>query len=151
MASNRLLVVVVVLVIAIGAGTGFLMYRRHSGPVPFTITFKDAKQLRPGQFVVYKGVRVGDVRSVELNSAGTIDVAVVIDAEHRAQICQQATFRIEKPTIFDLSGEHQVTVSDNGGTCTPVVRSSIVQGSEGILDDMVTRGKQMIQSALPAR
>jgi hypothetical protein len=150
MNSNRLLVVVVILVVGIGGATGFLMYRRHSGPLPFTITFKDAKQLRPGQFVVYKGVRIGVVKSVELDSAGKIDVAVVIDAEHRAQICQQATFRIEKPSLLDLSGEHQVTMSDNSGTCIAVARSSIVQGSEGVFDDLVTRGKAMIQSAVPA-
>jgi hypothetical protein len=145
MKSTRLVIAIISLVVVIGGGAAFMMYRNHYGPLAFTLTFKDAKQLRPGQFVIYKGVRVGEVKNVQLNNAGMIEVAVVLDSDHRMQVCAESTFRIEKPSLLDLSGEHQVTVSDNEATCTPIVRGSVLQGSEGMFDDLVKRGKALVQ------
>lgn len=145
MNSSRFVIAVLSVIIVIGVVAGFVMYRNHAGPLEFTVTFKDARQLRPGQFVVYKGVRVGEVKSVELNKAGLIEVNLLIDSAHRTQICREATFRIEKPSLLDLSGEHQVTASDGDGHCTEISRNAVLQGSEGLFDDAISKGKQLIQ------
>lgn len=137
--------IAVVIVLGVVAGGALLLYRHHNGPLAFTLMFKDAKQLRAGQFVVYRGVRIGEVKSVGLDGPDNVRVQVQIEQEHAKLVYQEAVFKIEKPKLFDLSGEMQVTVSDSGSTHTPITEDAVIRGQEGFFDELVKRGKEMLQ------
>jgi phospholipid/cholesterol/gamma-HCH transport system substrate-binding protein len=65
-----------------------LFKSRHA----FTITFADAPGLGPGSPVRRAGVRIGEVQSVELDDAGTVSVAILIDSRY-------AVRRNDRPTL----------------------------------------------------
>lgn len=136
--------IVVLIVLGVVAGGSFFLYRNHYGPLNFTLMFKDAKQLRPGQFVVYRGVRIGAVKSVDLDGPDNVRVRVEIEQEHAKLVYQEAVFKIEKPKLLDISGEMQVTVSDSGSTHTPITEGAVLRGQEGFFDELVKRGKEML-------
>ena len=142
---NSLAWIVVVIVLGVVASGGLLLYRHHYGPLGFTLMFKDAKQLRPGQFVVYNGVRIGEVKSVDLEGPEDVRVRVEIEAKHAKVVYQEASFKIEQPKIIDVSGEMQVTVSDSGSTHTPITQDAVIRGQEGFFDELLKRGKQLLQ------
>jgi hypothetical protein len=137
--------IVVVALIAVVAGGSFFLFHKQYGPLNFTLMFKDAKQLRPGQFVVYRGVRIGEVKSVELDGPDNVRVRVQIEHQHAKLVYQEAVFKIEKPKFIDISGEMQVTVSDSGSTHTPITEDSVLRGQEGFFDELVKRGKELLQ------
>ena len=115
----------------------------------FTLTFKDAKNLQPGQFLVYKGIRVGEVKAVELDAGGGVKVNVEVDHEHRAVVYREASFTIEKPNgLTDLSGERQITMEDSGSSRTPVLQGDVLKGSEGLLDRITGTVKDVTTSAV---
>lgn len=105
-------------------------------PLEFTITWGDADGLAPGQLLVYNGVRIGEVRSVELGDAGRVEVGVRIDPEHRHRVYREAEYLIEKPGgLTDISGERRITMKDRSSeTKTPVDPGDIVEGTGGWVD-----------------
>jgi hypothetical protein len=146
--QNRkvLLAVAVVLLVTLVFG-GACQFRGQSGDLHFTLIFKDAKQLRPGQFLVYKGMRIGKVQNVDLDPSGSVRVQIQVSSKYRDLVHQEAAFVIEKPTIADISGEHQVTMSDSVSKGTPIVEGSVLQGSEGWLSDLAGNAKDAIARA----
>ena len=116
-------------------------------PVEFAIKFNDANGLRTGQFVVYKGLRIGEVTNVSLER-DTVFAAVRIATEHKEMVYREAKFSIDKPGGFtDMSGERQITMDDRGSTKTPVVQGDFVDGYNGFFDDMASKAKSFAQSA----
>lgn len=128
-------------------GTLYVVHQRTNGPLEFTITFKDAKQLRAGQFVVYNGVRIGEVRSVDL-VAGRVEVQVGVDSKYRDSVYQEALYTIERPSFTDITGERQITVSDAGRSRTPVQRASVIQGNESTLPIVIERARRAVGGAV---
>jgi len=118
-------------------------------PLHFVLTFKDANGLRPGQFLVYKGVRIGEVMAVDL-AGERVKVNVTIDESHRMQVYKEATFKIETLTLINPTGEHQVVMSDSGDVRTPVEEATVITGSEGWLSDAKDKVKQTATSAAHA-
>jgi hypothetical protein len=105
-------------------------------PLDFTLTFKDAAGLGPGQNVSYRGIAIGKVRTIALEPNGPVRVEVRIEPRYTNVVYREASFRIEKPGgVTDLSGERQVTVRDQGGARTPIRNGEIVAGSDGVLSD----------------
>lgn len=139
-----------VILIAAGAlliagGVGLLswtMFTRYRD-LEFTIRFDDAKQLKPGQPIVYQGVRIGEVADVTLDGA-QVSVAVSINSEYSSRVYQEAIFEIEAPSV--ISAERQVTVHDRSGSRTPILQGSIVQGTEGFFIDVLKKARTAVES-----
>ena len=110
--------------------------RKAPPPLEFTVTFKNAKSVAPGQFLVYNGVRIGEVREVKLGDTGRVHVRILVDPEHEKRVYREAEFVVEKPAGWmDLSGEKQLTMNDrSAGTKTPMAPGDIVAGTDGMWD-----------------
>ncbi len=123
--------------------------RQEEGPTElhFTLTFKDAQQLRPGQFFLYKGVRIGQATSVTLDGSGVVKVSMTVDETHREQVYREATFTIEKLSLLNPSGEHQIVMTDGGDTHTPIEEGAVIAGSEGWLSDAAEKAGQLVNTA----
>ncbi len=143
---NRTMLYVIsgVIVIALVAGGVFLY--RQKGPLSFTLVFEDGKQIQTGQFLIYKGVRIGEVKSVDLKD-NQARVIVEVYAAHRQVAYQEAAFRIEQRDL--ISGEHQITMEDIGSVRTPIVQNSVLRGSEGRIDTLIRQGKELFRSLMP--
>ena len=113
------------------------------------LTFKDANGLRPGQFVIYKGVRIGEVTAVDLQDS-LVRVNIVVNEKYRDQIYQEATFTIEKLSAINPTGEHQVLMSDKGNVRTPVMEGSVLVGTEGWFAQVAGALKDAATSAADA-
>lgn len=104
----------------------------------FTITYREARGLRPEQPIVYKGLVVGKVRAVDLEPGGTVLVRCRIDPQYRAALYREARFSIEKTGGFlDTSGDRQIVVTDAGSVRTPLQPDDVLAGSEGFLDHLL--------------
>ena len=115
----------------------------------FVLTFKDANGLRPGQFVIYRGVRIGEVTAVDLKDS-MVRVNIIVNEKYRDQIYQEATFTIEKLSVINPTGEHQVTMSDKGNVRTPVMEGSVLAGTEGWFDRVAGSLRDAATSAADA-
>lgn len=101
----------------------------------FTLLFDDAKGLRPGQPVVFKGVYIGEVTSIAIDPSG-VRIGVRIYARHRGAVYREARFFIEKAR--GRGGEMQITVEDQGTSRTPIQVAEVLRGDE----DFLTRTKK---------
>ncbi|MEE8586586.1 MAG: MCE family protein [Acidobacteriota bacterium] len=104
----------------------------------FTITFEEADNLQPGHLVVYKGVQIGRVVSVDLDPGGRIRVDVEIESDRRELVYQEACFRIHKP-FLDTTGKRHIEMEDTNGTRTAIQPGGIVEGADNWLE-CVLRG-----------
>ncbi len=118
----------------------------------FTLVFKDANGLRTGQFVTYKGVRVGEVTSVAFDPEGKVRVGVRIEPDHAKMVYREAKFSIEKTSgAVDVTGERRVQVTDRGDARSPVQRGDVLQGSDGFVSEFaesVGKASRTISSAM---
>lgn len=150
MSSGRqkfVLIVLIAVVAAAGLGiVGWKFMKRHEA-LEFTLLFDDAKTLHPGQFVIYNGVRIGEVTSVELGDDRKVAVAVSIQPEHRAKVYQEAVFVIERPSFTDISGERQITMKDTSGAHTTIQQGAMINGSNTLWDEMTKRAKGILSNA----
>lgn len=142
--------VVVLAALAIGAVGifGWGMFMRHRS-LAFTVVFDNAKGLRPGQFVIYNGVRIGEVVSVDLGTDNKVHVAVTIDPNHEQTVYREAIFKIESPRIINVNGEMQLTMSDGNGGHSPIQRGDVLVGTNGFLDELMKRGRNAFDSMVP--
>jgi ABC-type transporter Mla subunit MlaD len=115
----------------------------------FTLTFKDAQDLRPGQFVLYRGGRIGKVDAVDVDASG-VKVNVTIDEAHRALVYKEANFTIEKLSMINPTGEHKVVMTDRGDVKTPVEEGTVIAGSEGWVTTVTDSVKDAANSAANA-
>jgi hypothetical protein len=111
----------------------------------FTIVFDEAQNLKTGQAVTYKDIRIGKVTSVDLGSSGNVKVKVSIQPKYRDQIYKEAWFSVEKPGgMLDLSGERVVAVEDrNVAKKTPIKKGDIIEGYDGWGDQLPERLSQL--------
>lgn len=116
-------------------------------PLQFIVTFKDANNLRPGQSLIYKGVRIGHVAAVDL-AGDAVNVKLVVDENRRTVVYKEAKFSIEKVSLINATGEHQVVMSDTGNIRTPMEAGTVIVGSEGWLSDAANRVKDKVTSAV---
>jgi hypothetical protein len=130
----RSLLVVGLLLAAGACGSG-------NDTLTFTIVFDEAQNLKTGQAVTYKDIKIGDVTSVDLGSSGNVKVKVSIQPKYRDQIYKEAWFSVEKPGgMLDLSGERVVAVDDrNVAEKTPIEDGAIIDGYDGWTDQLPER------------
>ncbi|MCB9884449.1 MAG: MCE family protein [Planctomycetes bacterium] len=99
------------LAILLGAALGawwFVSVLRHLGDRPglaLQVEFRDARGLRAGADVRYRGVRVGVVRSVDISGDGNKSViGLLLDPPGAAHACVNSSFWIVTPRFSGLTG-----------------------------------------------
>jgi hypothetical protein len=93
----------------------------------FTLTFTNADNLQSGDPVVYKGIQIGKVVSVDL--AGNVPrVKVRIDNDHRRVVYREAVFVIES-SAGDSHRQVTVTAPLIGSARSPIEKNEIIEGS----------------------
>lgn len=99
----------------------------------FTITFRGADSLKPGDAVVYKGTKIGEVEKIDV-AGSDVRVRVSIDAAHRADVYREAIYVIDSPGAFFDAGR-QITVKDRPflKARSPIASGEIVSGWHGVL------------------
>lgn len=122
-------------------------YRDATRDLRFTLTFKNAKNLQPGQFVAYQGTTIGQVTSIDRDSSGLTKVDVTISEKYRSQIYEEASFTIENLELLNTSEKYQVVMTDRGNRRTPMQPSAVIAGNEGWLSDTAERFKRMTDAA----
>jgi len=107
------------------------------GGLQFSLTFQDARGLTAGDPVVYRGVEIGEVRSVELADRQGVRVAVLIRRPHRAAVYREARFVIERSRDHGTRpNARQLSVKDRPGERTPIEAGSTFEGDEPGLGDV---------------
>lgn len=118
----------------------------------FALIFKDANGLRTGQFVTYKGVRIGEITGVTLDPEKRVRVGLRIEPDHSKTVYREAKFTIEKTSgTVDVTGERRVQMSDRGDSRSPIQPGEVLQGSDGVMSDLrdgVGKLSQTISSAV---
>jgi hypothetical protein len=142
---NRIVLYAVTIVIVIGLVAGAFVMYRQTGPLSFTLVFDDGKGIQPGQFVVYKGVRIGEVKSVDLKDSQA-NVGVQIYAAQRKTAYKEASFRIAQRDL--VSGEHEIIMEDAGDVRTAIEQNSVLRGREGIIDSVIHRGQEWLRQQM---
>jgi hypothetical protein len=113
----------------------------------FTLVFHDADGLRQGQFLVLKGVRVGEVAATELAN-GQAQVEARVYRKYVNAVCAESGFLIEKPGGFmDSSGDRQITVTPGAERCTPIKAGAILQGQDSVLETAATTARDLAVTA----
>ncbi len=118
------------------------------GDTPFTIVFKNADGLKSGQPLLLKGVRVGEVTSVELSGAQT-QIEARVHRKYLNAVCAESSFVIAKPGgLFDASGERQIVVTAPEATCTAIKAGAVIRGQDSGLEAAAVAAREMALAGL---
>jgi soluble cytochrome b562 len=121
------------------------------GGLSFAVDFKDAKGLEAGDAVVYRGVKIGVVRSVDVAAGGPVRVGVLIDRKHREAVYREARFIVEKAQEHGARADgRQLTVKDRRGVRTPIEEGGVIEGGEAGLSDVLQSLEEAGKDALDA-
>ena len=106
---------------------GWLVYQHvvSQGPT-ITITFPEGSGLKPGAVIQYRGVRVGEVKEVDLDrSLEHVKVIAQLDLEAESIARKQSRFWVVKPRLglTDISGLSTIT----SGTYIEVIPGDLNQ------------------------
>lgn len=91
------------------------------GDLLMTLLVPENHGLRPGSAVIFRGMRTGDVRAVELAASGThVEVTLRIARRHRQTVTDKSVFWVARPYVTGalFSG---FTVADVSALLTPYV------------------------------
>ena len=107
-------------------------------PLVFTLAFDDEVPRKKGNDVVYKGIRIGKVQSVDLNEGGAVAVVVRIENRHRAIPYREAVYRVARAEGDDKK-RYVVRIEDREvAERTPVERGDILEPVEGWESGLLT-------------
>ncbi|MBN2371283.1 MAG: MCE family protein [Vicinamibacteria bacterium] len=121
------------------------------GGLTFTIVFKDARGLVSGDPVVYRGVKIGAVRSVDVANDGPARVSVLIQNMHREAVYREARFVIEEAGERGVrENGRQITIKDRRGERTRVEDGDVIEGSEAGLSEILRSLEDAGKNALDA-
>ena len=101
-----------------------------TGQRRFSVTFENARELKPGDAVHYKGVQIGKVADIALDPAGAARVQLAIDDRFHQQVYREACFRIRVPW---REGRRSVEMVEIEGTRTHVQEGDTVEGTDSLL------------------
>lgn len=130
---------------AVAGGVMFLAASCGNRALTFTMQFEDGKDLRPGHFVFYHGVRIGEVTSVTLN--GSIDVEATIDRGQEEVMHHGLSFFIEKADL--ISAERRVVAYDCGAAKgAPIERGDVLKGGDGWIAWTACKARDQLPSSV---
>ncbi len=119
----------------------------------YTIVFKDARGLQPGDKVQLNGVDVGAVRSVDLVSSQppVVEVQVRIAPNHAEKVRADSTAAIESVSIPNVSAQKTVAIYNPPDSTAPAMESGArVEGLDDILDLQVWKLRHRLGGATEA-
>jgi len=106
----------------------------------FTVTFKESRGLKVGQKLLYKGVDIGEVTSIDLQPGAGVKVGVKVYPERKEMVYQEARFEVSSAGgLLNASGEKFLEMSDDGDKKTPIKPGDIIKGSDSMLDGMMDK------------
>ena len=73
----------------------YTAFPAFAGTLDFSVVFTDGENLEPGSAVIYKGVHIGAVRSIDFDDEGDVEVKIRIKNKYRKQLYREALFVIE--------------------------------------------------------
>jgi mce related protein. len=144
--NQRRVLVICLAVVAI-AGVivaGWRLVERQRS-LEFSLLFENAQGLEAGREVVYHGVKIGEVAGVQLERDGQVAVRVSVFPAHRNAVYREAMFVIERRSSSDGM---QLTVKDGNGGHTSIEKGTVLQGTNGIVDEMKKRALSAFESVL---
>lgn len=108
------------------------------GPEPFRfhVTFEEVDDLEPGAPVLHRGLVVGEVTDVGLDEHGLVLVTVELEDEYRTAVASNSVIRVE---ATGLRRRRQLVIEEGPGPRQPLEPGDVLSGSEGVVDDAVTR------------
>ncbi len=100
----------------------------------FILAFDDSVPLSKGDAVVYKGIRIGEVRDVDLDEGGAVAVQLRVDAKYAGLPYREADYLVD--TVKDgKKKRHVVRIEDRDvAVRTPVEPGDILEPVEGWAD-----------------
>jgi hypothetical protein len=139
-------------VVAVIFAAGLVSCVAEWGGLSFTVVFKDARGLEVGDPVVYRGVKIGAVRSVDVAADGPVRVGVLIQRKHRETVYREARYVIEEAKEHGArENGRQLTMKDRRGERTPIEEGDVIEGGEAglseILRSLEEAGKDALDSA----
>lgn len=129
-------------------GVAAIFVSRESRALTYTVVFKDAKGLQPGDRVQMSGVNIGVVKWVELKTQPSqINVRLKIDPQYAQQVRLNSTAVIRDVSFPNVSGQRVVEVinADEETPGPPLPKDSIVHGVGGPLDLQVWKMRGRFQ------
>lgn len=129
-----ILLVAIGIIIKIGAGDFFY------------VTFNDAKNLQPGDPVMMRGIKIGEVRAINLHKEGKVLIKVWIKKDYLPFITASSTARIVSQGMPNVSGRKYLEwliVDDDQSE--PLLANSVIEGSESIIDYKLKKVKRSLK------
>lgn len=121
--STAFIILVAVIVILI----------KHSSGELFNITFYNAKNLQPGDSVVYRGINIGEVRRIKLHKDEKVLITVWIKKEFFPYVNTSSSARIVSQGMPNVSGRKYIewlVADENAELLKP---NAIIEGSESLI------------------
>lgn len=114
-------------------------------PLRFAVTFDDAGGIERGDEVHYKGLEIGEVRSVGVDSGGKVRVEVEVEGKYSEALTTTSMVEIERAGLL---GGRQLTVRDGDGPRQALRSGDVLEGTLGPLSGAVTSLRDMGAQAL---
>ena len=102
----------------------------------FTVTFESAAGLESGMPVFHRGLEIGEVTRVGLDSQGLVEIEVVVEAEYRSAVAENSVIRSE---TRGLRRRLRLTVEDGEGERITIENGAVIEGHPRVLDDVLSR------------
>ena len=109
---------------------------RAPEPLRFGVTFEDAGGVKRGNRVVHRGLEVGKVTRVGIDDQGLVLVSVEVEDRFRGAVARNSIVRIER---YGIRRRVQLNLQDSEGERIPLTDGDVLKGSEGVVDDLVTK------------
>ncbi len=140
---SMLLVVSVLVSVSVSA-VGVLGCAK-TDPLRFAVQFEDADGIGRSDRVVHRGIEIGRVTGVGIDPRGMAEVEVAIDDRYRTAVARNSVIRVDR---FGMRRRTRLLVEDGEGERFPVRDGDVLVGSEGPLDDLLTRVREGAHDAL---
>jgi ABC-type transporter Mla subunit MlaD len=148
--ERRIGLVLFVTIIFIALAATAIVVTRESRALYYTVIFKDAKGLQPGDRVQMNGVNIGVVKWVQLNTQPTqIHVRLKIDPQYAQQVRMNSTAVIRDVSFPNVSGQRVVDVinPETDTPTPPLPRYAVVRGVNGAVDLQVWKLRKHFNGA----
>lgn len=120
---------------------------RTEQPLRFAVTFEHAQGIEAGDEVHYQGLEIGEVKEVDVDSAGAVRVTVEVEPKYRGAVARDSVVEVERAGVL---GGRELVIRDgeDAGERIPLADGEVLVGREGELDDAVARLRSVGATAM---